>query len=655
MNLLSNLLFLLSVDFFISSVFGGSEKKELSTPLTVPSVKPMAKPSNIPTKKPNLTPSGSPTLKLTKPTIKPTASPSGIILSSKKAPTSKEITPISLPICQYAGYCNADSDCYPGNYCNLAQMPYYSQCLPKPSTYKTSNCLANFYGSKACSANSDCCDPGAYCNSNTNFKQCQQPVIGSGLCSNPGGFSNQKSSKPVSQPVQQPIAKPTCQSVLPICQYAGYCKKDSDCYAGNYCRLDQLPYYTQCLPKPSTYKSVNCLANNYGNNQQCSSTSDCCDPGAFCNNLGFRQCQQPAIGSPVCSNPSKFIDDCISSPIFTPTANPINTPTGILTNKPTTAPTKVPSTLPTANPTYSAKVILAFKQILSLQGINCTALSKCLPCQSAIAQTVYQTLHLQPPDVTVYITCSVLSQRRRLFEVSRNLIAVDQKTNVTVGVTIYTNDPKKALADASNTMNQAVSTNALTNTLNTISKATPGAEATSNVVVYAVTTNQGVVGSTFPSKTPTTLPSLASTIKPSVKPTVKPSLRPTDSPSVKPTVKPSMKPTDSPSVKPTVKPSSKPIAIPTLPPIAIPTLAPVVKPSIAPSTLIPTDLPTKVPSGIVASTIAPTTLMPTDFPTDLPTKSPISEFSKSPTDRPTNSPVFQTKIPTDFPTAAPMK
>ena len=134
-----------------------------------------------------------------------------------------------------------------------------------------------------------------------------------------------------------PVAKSSCQPVLPICQYGGYCNTDSDCYAGNYCRLDQLPYYTQCVPKPSTYKIFNCLPNYYGYDQQCSSDNDCCDPGAFCNKLGFRQCQQPAIGSPVCSNPSKFeINiDCILKSSTRPTFEPIVMPTFEFTVMPT--------------------------------------------------------------------------------------------------------------------------------------------------------------------------------------------------------------------------------------------------------------------------------------------------------------------------------
>lgn len=35
-------------------------------------------------------------------------------------------------ICQFGGYCRTDSDCVPGNLCNV-QSEYYSQCLPDNS------------------------------------------------------------------------------------------------------------------------------------------------------------------------------------------------------------------------------------------------------------------------------------------------------------------------------------------------------------------------------------------------------------------------------------------------------------------------------------------------------------------------------------------
>jgi len=147
-------------------------------------------------------------------------------------------------------------------------------------------------------------------------------------------------AKPISVPVSNPVAKPTCLT-LPICQYSGYCKKDSDCYPGNYCRLDQMPYYSQCLAKTTTYKNSNCLANYYGNNSPCKSTTDCCDPGAYCNKNEFRQCQQPVAGSDMCSNPSGFTETC--PPTLQPVANPTLTPSDQPTDQPTDLPTNAPS------------------------------------------------------------------------------------------------------------------------------------------------------------------------------------------------------------------------------------------------------------------------------------------------------------------------
>ena len=160
--------------------------------------------------------------------------------------------------------------------------------------------------------------------------------------------------KPVSNPVNSPVAAPYCPPPLPICQFAGYCRKDSDCRAGNFCRLDQLPYYTQCLPLPSSYKTSQCLANFYGNNSPCTKDSDCCDPGAICNlNYGFRQCQQPYIGSTDCLSPSGFLacPTPTNKPSFKPSLKPSFTPTLAITIVPSDVPTDAPSDVPTYVPT----------------------------------------------------------------------------------------------------------------------------------------------------------------------------------------------------------------------------------------------------------------------------------------------------------------
>lgn len=122
----------------------------------------------------------------------------------------------ALPICQYAGFCMKDSDCYPGNYCSL-KLPYHSQCLPKTSSYKTSKCLENYYVKTACKSDSDCCDPGAYCNSDT-FRQCQQPEFGSPRCSFPSDFPK-PSMKPSKTPSLAPSINPN--AVQPVVTSVG--------------------------------------------------------------------------------------------------------------------------------------------------------------------------------------------------------------------------------------------------------------------------------------------------------------------------------------------------------------------------------------------------------------------------------------------------
>lgn len=90
-----------------------------------------------------------------------------------------------------------------------------------------------------------------------------------------------------------------------ICQYGGYCKVDDDCYPGNYCKTSS-PSHSKCLPNLASYKTSKCLSNWNSKGQQCNKDSDCCDPGAFCNDQIFRQCQQPTIGSKMCINPKSF-------------------------------------------------------------------------------------------------------------------------------------------------------------------------------------------------------------------------------------------------------------------------------------------------------------------------------------------------------------
>ena len=87
----------------------------------------------------------------------------------------------------------------------------------------------------------------------------------------------------------------------------------------------QAPYYTQCVADPTTYSTLPDCISNYG--AKCSSTTSCCDPGAYCDLTkgitqcyivyyscrsqislftGYPQCHQPLPGSNICSDPKGF-------------------------------------------------------------------------------------------------------------------------------------------------------------------------------------------------------------------------------------------------------------------------------------------------------------------------------------------------------------
>ena len=99
------------------------------------------------------------------------------------APTISIMPTGSPKICQNGGYCRTDSDCVPGNKCNV-QSAYFSQCQADSSTYLSGNCVSNF--GHCADHTAVCCDPGATC-SNADYSQCKQPSPPA--CTNPDGFS----------------------------------------------------------------------------------------------------------------------------------------------------------------------------------------------------------------------------------------------------------------------------------------------------------------------------------------------------------------------------------------------------------------------------------------------------------------------------------
>eukprot|EP01035_Chromulina_nebulosa_P029786 gene29786-39511_t len=63
-----------------------------------------------------------------------------------------------------------------------------------------------------------------------------------------------------------------------ICQFGGFCRKDSDCTLGNSCVFASNAY-SQCLPNYSVYKTIGCVMNY---SPSCDDSTVCCDPGAYC-------------------------------------------------------------------------------------------------------------------------------------------------------------------------------------------------------------------------------------------------------------------------------------------------------------------------------------------------------------------------------------
>ena len=102
---------------------------------------------------------------------------------------------------------------------------------------------------------------------------------------------------------------------LLICQFGSNCKTSTDCMPGNKCNIIS-NYYSQCIPDVSSYLTANCIENY---NVECSDTTKCCDPGAYCNHDKFRQCQQPVKNTGLCVD---FIAP-VSAPVSAPAPVPV--------------------------------------------------------------------------------------------------------------------------------------------------------------------------------------------------------------------------------------------------------------------------------------------------------------------------------------------
>ena len=142
------------------------------------------------------------------------------------------------------------------------------------------------------------------------------------------------------------------QQSVPICRYGGYCRETADCVLGNSCRFLN-PYYSQCLPDPSSYRNpsvTNCLI-DYNRTRKCLNASQCCDPGSICNTTNH-QCMQPTAQSLLCVNPSAYSHITLlpsACPSSTSTWKPSSLFPSVQKSKPTFPPTARPSVQPTGH------------------------------------------------------------------------------------------------------------------------------------------------------------------------------------------------------------------------------------------------------------------------------------------------------------------
>ena len=163
-----------------------------------------------------------------------------------------------------------------------------------------------------------------------------------------------------------------------------------------------------------------------------------------------------------------------------------------------------------------------------------------------------------------------------------------------------------------------------------------------------------VVGTPFPTTSPSSAPSPAPSASPSMSPTSPPSPSPSAAPSPSPSEPPSPPPSASPSDPPTPSPSAPPTIarseIPSPSPSAAPSDPPTPSPSAAPS-----DPPTPSPSAAPSpSPSAPPTIARSAIPSPSPSEPPSPSPSASPSDPPTPSPsASPSEPPSPSPSAPP--
>eukprot|EP01036_Dinobryon_divergens_P027191 gene27191-35921_t len=618
----------------------------------IPTITSTSKPSS---RRPSYVPSApikpSPSAAITKiPTYKPTTTPSveptilPTIARTSIVPTSSPLKNYSLLICQDGGYCRSSSDCVLGNKC-VGNYPGFTKCQADTSTYRTdSSCVYNW--GMPCTADSQCCDPGAFCG-NGPYRVCQQPSLFSGLCLDPGNF-----------PTLKPISfLPTSQrkdySNL-ICQEGGYCRSSTDCVPGNQC-VGNYPGFTKCQADTSTYRTGNCLS-NYG--LQCTDDSQCCDPGAICGSGSYRVCQQLNYLSGLCLNPGNF-----------PTLKPI-------------------SFLPTSQRKD-------YSNLICQEGGYCRSSTDCVPGNQCVGN--YPGFTKCQADTSTYRTGNCLSnyglqctddsqccdpgaicgsgsyrvcqQLNYLSGLCLNPSGFSLRTPTsTTSVTPSTTLSTAPFYDSTNRPTTRSPSNVKTTTVSRSPSAFPTIVPSLRKPSISPTTRiPSIVPSLRkPSISPTTrTPSIAPTIVPSLrKPSISPTTRtPSIAPSIVPSLrKPSISPTTrTPSIAPSIvsslrKPSISPTTrTPSIAPSIVPSLR---KPSISPTTRTPSIAPSIVsslrkpsisPTTRAPSRILPVTAVPSRQQTPIPSTSAIPSFPRKPSTKPSIAPSnYRTSLSPSF-------
>jgi hypothetical protein len=195
-----------------------------------------------------------------------------------------------------------ENTCEPGTNCHIDYLFPWSQCQENP--VEVAGCFATnegpFGGQRlGCGSDSDCCNPAASCGTD---KLCH---LRCGLSSSDVANDRPKAlTEKASTPYTICLWENGCASDPTNCQFGTYCYQDE---FWSQCRENVATPTTQCFP---TYNGP-FSGNKYG----CTRDSECCNPGAVCqDNLCVIPCASSGITIVPSASPS------VKVPSASPTA-----------------------------------------------------------------------------------------------------------------------------------------------------------------------------------------------------------------------------------------------------------------------------------------------------------------------------------------------